>query len=213
MIRTISISILKIWANSVFIPVSVPFYGIKKKEVLHTKIIHVIGPVGCGKSTFIRKYLHGYPVLDVKKIYEYTGIIPADMMDPYVYRRFTDILKYLFDEFEMFGDFQCEFYPEDNSAGGSGSDDILICESSGINKALNKLISRYESIRILVISDFHKRIYKSRPYAIELNKIIFRKIRNREFRTDTVYYANGDVFIGKIPADFTKYLRIKVHYK
>ena len=66
----------------------------KKSEI---PIIHVIGLVGAGKSTFIQKYFPDLLVFDIKDIYENNNFNPKDLHDnPRSYLQFQSALEYSF---------------------------------------------------------------------------------------------------------------------
>ena len=70
---------------------------IKKSKI---PIIHVIGLVGAGKSTFIQKYFSNLPVFDIKNIYKANNFNPKDLHDnPGSYPQFKSALYYSFSNF------------------------------------------------------------------------------------------------------------------
>ena len=130
----------------------------KKSEI---PIIHVIGLVGAGKSTFIQKYFPDLPVFDIKDIYQNNNFNPKDLHNnPNSYLQFQTALEYSFANFY-------QNLEERNVP-------IAIVESSGINKGLNQILKKFFVYRIWITPDHKrmkiKRIHEKQPYAKDLNE-------------------------------------------
>ena len=98
-------------------------------------IIHVIGLVGAGKSTFIQKYFRGLPVFDIKDIYKDNNFNPKDLHDNSgSYPQFQSALDFSFSNF--YKNLETNNIP------------IGIVESSGINKGLNQILKKFFVYRI-----------------------------------------------------------------
>lgn len=129
-------------------------------------IIHVIGKVGAGKTTFIEKYLSQYPCFDIKKIYEQTGFTSNNLSDIGDYTEFNNNLYQLLSQ---------------KIRTAIDSQTPLIIESSGMNQYLNKviyLIKDLDLYQIWVDCEIADRIYDERPYAERINKLFQTKIVN-----------------------------------
>jgi len=64
------------------------------------QVLHVIGPVGAGKTVFLKRFFPTWTLFDIKDVYRLTGGQPADLYDPAAYGQFaaalpTSIAKYL----------------------------------------------------------------------------------------------------------------------
>ena len=149
----------------------------KKSEI---PIIHVIGLVGAGKSTFIQKYFPDLPIFDIKDIYENNNFNPKDLHNnPGSYIQFQSALKYSFSNF--YRNLEEMNVP------------IGIVESSGINKGLNKILEKFTVYRIWITPD-HKRmqvkkIYEKQPYAKSLNEHMLTL-----FKYKKIIYNNEFIF-------------------
>ena len=165
------------------IPGQYKTHNIGKSSV---KIIHVIGLVGSGKSKFIQKFLSGsniddspsfsYPIFDIKEIYEESGFSPEDLKDPKNYSQFNSAIRFSIGNL-TFG------LTENLSKNLIGEDqNLLIVESSGINKALNESLIPYDRLIIWIKSNFGKNISIIRPYAESLNKVLRKKFEKNEIK-------------------------------
>ncbi len=162
---------------------AIPIAPQKKSKI---PIIHVIGLVGAGKSTFIQKYFATLPIFDIKDVYENNNFNPKDLHNnPGSYVQFQSALEYSFLNF-------CRNLEERNIP-------IGIVESSGINKGLNDILKKFFVYRIWITPD-HKRmqikkIYEKQPYAKDLNEHMqklfnYRKIvYNNEFNFKTYDFS------------------------
>lgn len=77
-----------------------PISATVPKKKSNIPIIHVIGLVGAGKSTFIQKYFPNVPVFDIKDIYLNNNFNPKDLHNnPNSYLQFQSALGYSFSQF------------------------------------------------------------------------------------------------------------------
>ncbi|MHA1341904.1 MAG: hypothetical protein ACTSRZ_18690 [Promethearchaeota archaeon] len=137
------------------------------------KIIHIIGKVGAGKTTFIRKFFPNANVFDIKEVYDQFGFTPQQIKEKNMFSQFANAIYYRIDKMIK--------------AMEKNEEDLLIIESSGINHAINKAIQKYERILILIDSNFEKKIIKERPYAKELNKIIKKALKEEKIKYDIIF--------------------------
>ena len=142
-------------------------------------ILHIIGPVGVGKTQFIKTFLKKFHVFDVQTIYNKYGFGPSDLKNPEIFRQFKSAIENTFATY-----FQ-----------KSQSKEILVVESSGMNRSLNQAISKYPNITILLLRPIPERIYKERPYAETINAQFFEYYKNQMIRAD--YLINLEQFNDK----------------
>ena len=164
-------------------------------------LIHIIGYVGAGKSTFIRKYLSRFPTFDIKEIYQKNYFNPKDLKDePEKYLQFQSALDLSFSQF--FKNLEINQIP------------VGIVESSGINRALNNILRRFYVYRIWIIPfDVNEttnqmkqsKINKERPYAEELNSHLMEKFEKNEVPFNNQYNFIDERFLKDLPAIFKKY--------
>jgi len=140
-------------------------------------ILHVIGPVGVGKSHFIKKYLKKFHVFDVQTIYKKYGFGPADLRNPQIFQQFKTAIENTFDSF-----FQ-------------NTKEILVVESSGLNKSLNQTIAKYPNITILLLRPIPEQIYEERPYARAINQQFFEYLEKKMIKSE--YTINPEGFSDK----------------
>lgn len=129
-------------------------------------IIHVIGKVGAGKTTFIKKYFSKYPFFDIKKVYEKTGITSSNLREGAEYSEFTNTV------YEMFTEKMRKAVEKKQP---------LIVESSGMNVYLNHLLSLVKDLdlyQIWVDCEITDTIYAERPYAEGINRVFQARIVN-----------------------------------
>jgi len=140
-------------------------------------IIHVIGKVGAGKSHFIEKYLRlrADEIFDIKDVYEGGGFSPGDIIEKNAYGQFAGAIRY-----------KIGGYLEHTK----GKEGLFVVESSGLNKALNRVLEDYDHYTILVKSRFSRRILSRRPYARELNERFERFFEAGKIRFDTIYQGD-----------------------
>jgi GTPase SAR1 family protein len=130
------------------------------------QIFHIIGLVGAGKTTFIKKFLSNYFMFDVQSIYKATGFVPEDLRNSKAYRQFADALKSYVDSFII-----C--HQKSNAR-------AIIVESSGANRVLNEVLKQYRmSVFVVwicpnIISSHKPEFWKARPYGKSLNKHILK---------------------------------------
>lgn len=138
-------------------------------------IIHVIGKVGSGKTTFIEKFLPGYPCFDIKEIYESTGIQSNELNMYGEYAHFmAEMVKGLTAKIIL----------------ANKTNHILIVESSGMNQALNTCILQIKPLdlyQIWVDCEINPKIYTERPYADRINKVFQSKIVNSNIMFHTKF--------------------------
>ena len=168
----------------------------KVKNDSKIPLIHIIGYVGAGKSTFIKKYLSKFPAFDIKDIYQKNFFNPKDLHDkPEIYMQFQSALDYSFSQF--YKNLEINQIP------------IGIIESSGINRALNNILRRFYVYRIWIIpfdlNRFQSEIYKVRPYAEELNNHLMEKFEKNEVPFNNQYNFLDESFLKDLPAIFNKY--------
>src|SRR5271157_1759540 len=88
------------------------------------RVVHVIGLVGSGKSTFIRQYLYEWPAFDIQGVYKECNFAPDDLFEnPEAYHQFRDALKYYLEGF--IAEARANACP------------LVVVESSGVNQVLN----------------------------------------------------------------------------
>ncbi len=96
------------------------------------KVIHIIGLVGAGKTHFINRHFPGIPeIFDVKTVYEQSQFAPGDLHNnPKAYEKFMlamdSTFKYFVENMQ-----KLEF-------------EYVVCESTGINGAMNKTLRPYK---------------------------------------------------------------------
>ena len=131
-------------------------------------VIHLIGKVGAGKTTFYHHYLAGYPCFDMKQLYAKYNFAPKDICAEN-YAKYERLLRW-----ELTETFK-------------NAPKVGVVESSGINAALSKLLPpRPQTYTILLISNFHQAIERERDYAKPLNDAFQSK-----FGAGKVIYDNG----------------------
>jgi len=161
-------------------------------------LIHIIGYVGAGKSTFIRRYLRKFPTFDIKEIYQKNFFSPKDFQDkPEKYLQFQSALDFSFSQF--YKNLEINHIP------------VGIVESSGINRALNNILRRFYVYRIWIIPfDLNwkikqSKINKERPYAEDLNSHLMEKFEKNEVPFNNQYNFMDESFMKDLPAIFKKY--------
>ncbi len=161
-------------------------------------LIHIIGYVGAGKSTFIRKYLSKFPSFDIKDIYQKNFFNPKDLKnDPEKYLQFQSALDFSFSQFYK----NLEIYKIP----------VGIVESSGINRALNNILRRFYVYRIWIIpfdlNDKIKqsKINKERPYSENLNNHLMKKFEKNEVPFNNQYNFIEGSFMKDLPTIFEEY--------
>ena len=159
-------------------------------------LIHIIGYVGAGKSTFIKKYLIKFPVFDIKDIYQKNFFSPKDLQDePEKYLQFQSALDFSFSQF--YKNLEINQIP------------IGIVESSGINRALNNILRRFYVYRVWIIpfdlNLIQSKIYKLRPYTEELNNYLMEKFEKNEVPFNNQYNFMDESFMKDLPVIFKKY--------
>ncbi|QEE17103.1 ATP-binding protein [Promethearchaeum syntrophicum] len=169
------------------------------KDVSKIPLIHIIGYIGAGKSTFIKKYLRKYPTFDIKEIYQKNFFTPKDLLEnPRKYSQFQSALDYSFSQF--YKKLEINHIP------------IGIVESSGINRALNNILRRFFVYRIWIIpfnlNQFETQIYKERPYAKELNSDLKVKFKQNKIPFNNQYNFIEDSFMKDLPAIFTIFFKL-----
>lgn len=142
-------------------------------QVTPVKIVHVIGLVGAGKSHFIREFCPYAPVFDIQDVYKEYDISP-DQLQGTAYGQFANALAYTLDNF-------FRHYSAEN---------LLLIESSGLNRALNRYLLAMSHDTILIESSYSDGIALERSYATDLNRLITHAIDKHEI-TPTYRY-NGD---------------------
>ena len=168
----------------------------KIKDGSKIPLIHIIGYVGAGKSTFIRRYLRMFPTFDIKDIYQKNFFSPKDLLDnPQKYSQFQSALDYSFSHF--YKTLEINQIP------------IGIVESSGINRALNNILRRFFIYRIWIIpydsNQFQSIIHKERPYAKELNTHLKEKFEQNKIPFNNQYNFIDKRFMKDLPAIFEPY--------
>jgi len=170
----------------------------KVKDNSKIPIIHIIGYVGAGKSTFVKKYLGKFPIFDIKDIYQNNFFNPKDLQGkPEKYLQFQSALDHSFSQF--YKKLEINQIP------------IGIVESSGINRALNNILRRFYVYRIWIIPfDLNRKIkqseiYKDKPYAKELNSHLMEKFEKNEVPFNNQYNFIDESFIKDLPAIIKKY--------
>ncbi len=159
------------------------------------KIIHVIGFVGSGKTWFISKFLRDFECFDIKDIYEEAGFEPGQLYNnPTAYAQFQGALEYKIDQLM-----------------NNLPDEWLVVESSGINRALNATLLKFLSYHIWVDQSIERikeaGIYRSRPYAKSLNRVLAEKMQKGEITHDMVYSMEEQRFKSPLPPDLKKLFR------
>jgi shikimate kinase len=156
-------------------------------EQIIVHIIHIVGPIGAGKTMFIRKYLNNYPVFDIKGIYERYHISPTELYETGHYEQFSDILTHHLEKLI--------FHMEKLAM------DVLVVESSGINRILNQIVNRHPHFLIWIHSDLD-RFANNRPYySPELNKRIRNAFNHRMVLADVVFDWTSKSYIKEPNSD------------
>ncbi len=160
-------------------------------------IIHVIGLVGAGKSTFIQKYFPNLPIFDIKDIYENNNFNPKDLHNnPGSYLQFQSALKYSFSNFYR-------NLKEKNIS-------ISIVESSGINKGLNEILRKFFVYRIWITPDHSrmksKKIYEKQPYAKGLNEHMLTLFKYKKIIFNNEFHFKTYDFSKSLPPIIKKFL-------
>jgi len=152
------------------------------------KILHIIGKVGAGKTTFIKKYFPNEYIFDIREIYEEYGFNPSEIKDAESYSQFYSAIIYRIESLikEL----------EQNNI------NLLIVESSGLNKAINKAIEKYDRLIILIKSSFSDKIESVNSYAYELNEKIDEAIRNDKLKYNLIFDFDNKEILGNIPENF-----------
>ena len=170
----------------------------KDKKDSKIPLIHIIGYVGAGKSTFIKKYLVKFPTFDIKDIYQKNFFSPKDLQDePEKYLQFQSALDFSF--FQFYENLEINQIP------------VGIVESSGINQALNNILRRLYVYRIWIIpfelshKIYQTKIDKGRPYAKDLNNHLREKFEKNEVHFNNQYSFKDESFMKDLPAIFKKY--------
>ncbi len=167
-----------------------PILRVSSRKKSEIPILHVIGLVGAGKSTFIQKYFPNLPIFDIKDIYENNNFNPKDLHNnPNSYLQFQSALEYSFSQFHQ------------NLEANKIS--IGIVESSGINKGLNEILKNYSVYRIWITPDLKriedKKIYEKQPYAKDLNEHLLNLFKYRKIIYNTEYNFKTYDFSKRLP--------------
>ncbi len=163
------------------------------------RIIHIIGLVGAGKSTFIRQYLYEYPAFDIQTIYKECNFTPNDLFDNnQAYHQFQDALKYYFEGFiHESQQNDCPF---------------VVVEFSGINLLLNGFLDQYSLYRIWIDAgnplNYDDLFLEERPYAPELNQRILELWNNGEIPIDNTFNMERTIFSEELPSDLQELFRL-----
>jgi len=159
-------------------------------------LIHIIGYVDAGKSTFIKKYLNEFPIFDIKDIYQKNFFSPKDLQNnPEKYLQFQTALDYSFSQY--YKNLEINHFS------------VGIIESSGINRALNNILRRFYVYRVWIIpfdlNLIQSKIYKIRPYAEELNNHLMEKFEKNEVPFNNKYNFMDESFMKDLPEIFKRY--------
>jgi hypothetical protein len=152
-------------------------------------IIHLIGKVGSGKTTFYEKYFAAYPKFDIKTIYEKMNIQSNELNDPGIHAEFDATLKE--DLRSVLKNAKLQQSP------------VVVIESSGMNQTLNNLISQIKELdlyQIWVDCEINGAIYQERPYAERINRIFQAKIVNSNIIFHTKFDWDVKLFTVTPPA-------------
>ena len=103
------------------------------------QLLHVIGPVGAGKTTMIRQFWPTYQVFDIKAVYTFFQFAPEDLRDKGNYQQFA---QGVLNELESYC-YTCLLNQRP----------LGIVESSGINQALNHAVALYDVCTIWIEPD------------------------------------------------------------
>lgn len=147
-------------------------------------ILHIIGLVGAGKTTFIQSFLPVYPCFDIKEIFESCHYSLHDLQSPSI--RYFQFAAELESNLLHFFDVHKE-------------EDFVLVESSGVNNALNNILTKYTSSNILVTSKFHLQVYEDRPYAKQINALIRGKLKTHVVPLDSIYDWTHNYWVRPLP--------------
>jgi hypothetical protein len=79
-------------------------------------------------------------------------------------------------------------------------------ESSGINRAVKRMLEPWPTLTIWVHPDFtaiqSPEFVQQRPYAEDLNKVILNNWANNRLPSDVDYVADQDALSGDVPKEF-----------
>nr|QEE16305.1 hypothetical protein DSAG12_02135 [Candidatus Prometheoarchaeum syntrophicum] len=169
----------------------------KKSEI---PIIHVIGLVGAGKSTFIQKYFPNLPIFDIKDIYQTNNFTPQDLHNnPASYLQFQSALDYAFTQFY-------QNLKEKNMP-------IGIVESSGINKGLNEILKKFFVYRIWITPDLRRikenKITEKQPYAKNLNDHMLSLHKYKKIIYNTEFNFKTYDFSKRLPPIIKKFFNLR----
>ena len=153
--------------------------------------LHVIGLVGAGKSTFIKKHLDNYPCFDIQSIYTQNHINPQTLKHPERYQQYFALLRQAFEEFVH----HCQ----------AEKGLIGIIESSGANHGLNQILRKHLSYVIWIQPDLNRlqdpEFIAMRPYAPELNTYLLDLYtKHRLHRIDAEFNPDTLTFQPNLPA-------------
>lgn len=150
------------------------------------RILHIIGLVGAGKTTFIERYLAKYPVFDIKRVYHESNFTPQDIKDPAKYGQFASAIRFhLTNAIESIKKSEGEY---------------LIIESSGINQTINAFVTAYDRLTLWIQSKYHLKAVKYREYAANLNRAIINALDRGTIRYDLVFDWSRKSFLDHMPA-------------
>lgn len=160
------------------------------------KVVHVIGLVGAGKTTFINKWFPKIPdVFDIKTVYEQHDFSPENLQgNPQLYASFKQVLK----------EYLLQFIEKSEELG------FFIAESSGANGIFNQLFKELDEYRIWIEPDFVriKKVVETQrgSYAKDLNEYIIQKFNHGEIMYHNSYNTNTNAFSKPLPDFLKKYL-------
>jgi hypothetical protein len=153
-------------------------------------VLHVVGLVGAGKTTAIRRFFPTCVEMDIQDVYRLNDFQPDDIKSPENYAKFEAALK---------GHFE-NYLAEVTRL----NQPLLIIESSGINQALNRLLAPYSPFIVWIVPDFARigdpAFLKRRRYAEGLNQVIWTKFNQRKLVVHATYDTATGEFTGDLPA-------------
>jgi hypothetical protein len=160
------------------------------------QVLHVIGYVGAGKTTFLREYYPTVPVFDIKDVYTEHGFSPEDRMEADAYAQFAQALEAHWVGFLKLND------PQFLHPGDMKTPFAVAVESSGTNGALNTLLVPLFPTVLWINGDLSRidwlKVREERPYAERLNAFLRAEYLRGEIHYTRVFNYETRAFSGEL---------------